>query len=284
MEILGDDEEDRSYADRPPFDPRATAWAPGTTAFRTVAPPDVNAPGHEPQAGRDDAAQRRTAPAAAWSEPLTGSAAPSLDLGEQARDPHWEQTWNTGPVPLSTVRVDPGEANQPGAGAPPDAQGATRRTRHTGPIGVVGAPGTPGPPGTDPAGHPVQAPPPAQPAPVLPLSPRDKVVGTVASPEALGVAGVMSAFGTAVSSLPMIFAFASPTQSPRSQLDAYAMTFAFGGVLAIALGIAACLRLRADGHPLTRGLAGASVILGLLLIVLAAFTSIHAGDMPTDFG
>jgi hypothetical protein len=258
MEILGDDEEDRSVPDRPPVDP-PTAWAPGTTAFRSAALPDRNPDGRDAQAGRNVVVQRQTGGIA---RPL-GGRAPVLDLGEQARDPAWEQTWNTGPVPLTTVRVDDAP--------PPPADPAL--------AGVAAAPPPGGlPTATPPAGTPQVAA--APPVPAAPLSPRAQLVGTITSAEAMGVAGVLMAFGTSVSSLPMLLAFTSNTDTPRGQYETFAMTFALGGLVAVALGAAACLRLRADSHPLVRGMAGAAVILGIVLVVLAAFVTIQASSLP----
>jgi len=265
MEILGDDEEDRSLPDRPPVDP-PTAWDPGTTAFRSAAPPDGNPGGRDAQSGRNLVTQRRTGggdaagggtgtrTAGAFAHPL-GGRAPVLDLGEQARDPAWEQTWNTGPVPLTTVRVDD---------APP-------------PDPALAGPAVATPPGGLPAGTPPAG---TAAAPVAPLTVRDQLVGTVASPEAMGLAGVIMAFGTSISSLPMLLAFTSGTDTPRGQYEAFAMTFALGGLVALALGVAACLRLRAESHQLVRGLAGAAVILGIVLVVLAAFVTIQASGLP----
>jgi hypothetical protein len=256
MEILGDDEEDRSVPDRPPVDP-PTAWDPGTTAFRSAALPDRNPGERDAQAGRNVVAQRHTG---GFARPL-GGRAPVLDLGEQARDPAWEQTWNTGPVPLTTVRVE--DAQPP----PPDpALAGTAVATPPGGLPAAAPPGTP------------QAA--AAPAVVAPLSPRAQLVGTITSAEAMGVAGVLMAFGTSVSSLPMLLAFTSGTNTQRDQYEAFAMTFALGGVLAIALGAAACLRLRPDGHPLVKGMAGAAVILGIALVVLAAFVTIQASSLP----
>jgi hypothetical protein len=241
VEILGDDEDDRAVSDGPPVDPRATAWAPGTSVFSSRAPDDRSATSRDPQDGRREDGQRL--------RPVTGAAAPALDLGEQARDPAWEQVWNTGPIPLSTVRVDAAETPGPVA-ATPDAA------------------------------VPAAAPPP-EPAPP-PAGARTLLVGTVASSESLGVAGVLVALATALSSFPSMFAFMSSTNGgPDEQFDAFAMSFALGGVLAVALGVAACLRLRPDSHPLVRGLAGGAVILGVLLVVLAAFTAIQVGDVQT---
>ena len=254
MEILGDDEEDRSLPDRPPVDP-PIAWAPGTTAFRSAALPDRNPGDRDAQAGRSVVPPRQTGELA---RPL-GGRAPVLDLGEQARDPAWEQTWNTGPVPLTTVRVDDAP--------PPPADPAL-----AGPA-VATPPG--GLPATTPPGGSPQA---AGAAPAA--SVRNQLVGTVASPEAMGVAGVLMAFGTSVSSLPMLLAFTSGTDTPRDQYEAFAMTFALGGLVALALGVAACLRLRAGSHPLVRGMAGAAVILGIALVVLAAFVTIQASGLP----
>jgi hypothetical protein len=245
VEILGDDEEDRSAADRPPVDPRTTAWAPGTTPFRSAAPTDRSATGREPQAGRGEPAQRLRSLAG----PVTGSAA-ALDLGEQARDPAWEQLWNTGPVPLSTVRVDAAPDGAPEAHTAPDA------------------------------GAHAAAPPAAVPS-AAPLGPRAQLIATVASSESLGVAGVLIALATSIASFPSLFGLMGSGGNSRSMFDAFAMAFALGGVLAAALGVAACLRLRPDSHPIVRGLAGAAVILGLVLVTLAAFTAIQAGDVPT---
>jgi hypothetical protein len=247
VEILGDDEDDRTVADGPPVDPRATAWAPGSSVFSSRAPDDGSATSHDSQDGRRDGAQRL--------RPVTGAAAPALDLGEQARDPAWEQVWNTGPIPLSTVRVDadeaPAPAAQPAAGDAPAAAAAV----------PTAAPAAP------------------------PAGPRALLVGTVASSESLGVAGVFVALATALSSFPSMFAFMSNTGgSPSEQFDAFAMSFALGGVLAAALGVGACLRLGPGSHPLVRGLAGGAVILGVLLVVLAAFTAIQVGDVQTFEG
>jgi len=244
VEILGDDEDDRAVGDGPPVDPRTTAWAPGTSVFSSGAPDDRSASYRDPQDGRQDGRQdggqrlRRVA----------GGASPALDLGEQARDPAWEQVWNTGPIPLSTVRVDAPEPAAPAAA--PDA--------------VTDAPAA--------------APLPATATP--PTSPRALLVGTVASAESLGVAGVIVALGTAVSSFPQVFAFMSnPTGDAGDQLDIFAMAFALGGVIAAGLGVTACLRLRPDSHPLVRGLAGGAVILGVILVSLAALTAIQAADV-----
>jgi hypothetical protein len=272
MEILGDDEEDRSLADRPPVDP-PIAWASGTTAFRSAALPDGNPDGGDPQSGRNLVAQRRTGESGGagtgvggvFARPL-GGRAPVLDLGEQARDPAWEQTWNTGPVPLTTVRVE----DAPPAPADPALAGNPR----------VGTPPGGIPAATPPGGQP-QA---AQPVPAAPQSVRNQLLGTVASPEAMSVAGVLMAFGTSISSLPMLLTFASGTSTPRTQYDAFAMTFALGGLVAVALGVAACLRLRPDSHPLVRGMAGAAIILGIVLVVLAAFITIQASGVPAEFG
>ena len=240
MEILGDDEDDRAVGDGPPVDPRATAWAPGAPVFSAGAPDDRSATYREPQDGRPEAQRLRR---------VTRAASPALDLGEQARDPAWEQVWNTGPIPLSTVRVDAPE-----------------------PTVVAAAPGEPAATPVSPTALPVtEAPPP---------SPRALLVGTVASAESLGVAGVMVALGTAISSFPQVFAFMSnPTGDAGDQLDIFAMAFAMGGVLAAGLGLAACLRLRPDSHPLARGLAGGAVILGVILVSLAALTAIQAADV-----
>jgi len=267
MEILGDDEEDRSLPDRPPVDP-PTAWDPGTTAFRSAAPPDGNPGGRDAQSGRNLVTQRRTGgddaagtgAGGVFTHPL-GGRAPVLDLGEQARDPAWEQTWNTGPVPLTTVRVD--DATPPPDLTLADALGATP------PGGLPAA--------TPPATTPQAA---AAAAPAAPLTVRNQLVGTIASAEAMGVAGVLMAFGTSISSLPMLLAFTSGTDTPRGQYEAFAMTFALGGLVALALGVAACLRLRAESHQLVRGLAGAAVILGIVLVVLAAFVTIQASGLP----
>jgi len=269
MEILGDDEEDRSVPD-PPVDP-PTPWAPGTTTFRPAAPPDRNPGGRDAQAGRNLVGQRH-APAddgtgvgvgGAFARPL-GGRAPVLDLGEQARDPAWEQTWNTGPVPLTTVRV--------ADASPPPADPA------------LGGLATGTPPGRRPTAAPAGTPQAAAAAlPAAPPTARAQLVGTIASSEAMGVAGVLMALGTSVSSLPMLLAFTGGADTPRSQYEMFATTFAIGGLLAVALGVAACLRLRSDSHPLVRGLAGAAVILGTVLVVLAAFVTIQAGDLPTQF-
>jgi hypothetical protein len=257
MEILGDDEEERSVPDRPPVDP-PTVWAPGTTTFRSAALHDRNPGDVDAQAGRNVVVQRQTG---GFARPL-GGRAPVLDLGEQARDPVWEQTWNTGPVPLSTVRVED---------APPLPDPALAAAATSTPPG--GLPAATPPVGTPQAGA-------AAPVPPAPLSPRAQLVGTIASPEAMGVAGVLMAFGTSVSSLPMLLAFTSGTDTPRGQYETFAMTFALGGLVAIALGAAACLRLRADSHPLVKGMAGAAVILGIALVVLAAFVTIQASSLP----
>jgi hypothetical protein len=149
---------------------------------------------------------------------------------------------------------------------------------------LAGDPRVATPPGGIPAAAPPGgAPPAAQPVPAAPQSVRNQLVGTVASPEAMGVAGVLMAFGTSVSSLPMLLAFTSGTNTPRSQYESFAMTFALGGLVALALGAAACLRLRPDSHPLVRGMAGAAVILGIVLVVLAAFVTIQASGLPAEF-
>ena len=243
MEILGDDEDDRAVPDGPPVDPRATAWAPGTSVFPSNASDDRSATYRDAQDGRREGGQRL--------RPVPGAAAPALDLGEQARDPAWEQVWNTGPIPLSTVRVEAPAAPGPVAAAPDAAAPAA-------------APAVPAPEPPPPAGA------------------RTLLVGTVASSESLGVAGVLVALATALSSFPSMFAFMSSTSGgPSEQFDAFAMSFALGGVLAGALGAGACLRLRPDSHPLVRGLAGGAVILGVLLVILAAFTAIQVGDVQT---
>ena len=279
MEILGDDEEDRSAADRPPVDPRATAWAPGTAALRSAALPDRNAGGRHAQAGPGDGAYRRggadRGTGGAFASPL-GGRAPVLDLGEQARDPAWEQTWNTGPLPpLTTVRVD--DARRP--------PGPTLAGPTTPPAGQPAAPESPGAPDAPGAAHVPGAPLATGTAPVAaaPASVRNVLVGTIAAAESLGVSGVLIAFGTSLTSLPSLFAFMPASATPRSQYEVFAMTFALGGVLAVVLGVAACLRLKPDSHPLVRGLAGAAVILGLTLVTLAAFTTIHASDVQPGY-
>jgi hypothetical protein len=257
MEILGDDGDDRAVTDRPPVDPGATVWAPQSSGYRPGAPYDRSATGPDPQTGRT--------PAGTGRRPAAGGSSAALDLGEQARDPAWEQVWNTGPIPLDTVRVDPVVAGDAAAGGDErDAREARERA----------ATGIPGP-------RPVPAP---QPEPAPPAGPRALLVGTVASAESLSVAGVLVAVTTAISSFPSLYAFVGGSGGPREQYEAFAMTFALGGLIAAALGVAACLRLKPDTHPLVRGLAGGAVILGVLLVVLAAFTTIQAGDLPSPEG
>src|SRR4029450_9082679 len=99
------------------------------TAFRSAALPDGNPDGGDSQSGRNLVAQRRTAEGGGAGSGVGGAVgrqrggrAPVLDLGEQARDPAWEQTWNTGPVPLTTVRVE----DAPPARAAPALAGPRR--------------------------------------------------------------------------------------------------------------------------------------------------------------
>jgi hypothetical protein len=253
VEILGDDEDDGSVVDRSPVEPRATAWDPGTPAFRPGEPDDRSVTARDPQSGRGDGAQRLRS--------VRGAAEPALDLGEQARDPAWERVWNTDPIPLSTVRVEPDDA--PGD-AGPDAGTAPARDTGTPADTAPSAPIAPATP-ADATG---------------PVGLRALLLGTIASAEALALTGVIVAIGTSVNSLTSMLAFLSPTSTPRDQLDAFAMAYALGGILAAALGVAACLRLRPHSNQVVRGLAGAAVLLGVLLLVLAAFTTIQAGNIP----
>jgi hypothetical protein len=261
VEILGDDEEDRTVTERPPVDPGATVWAPQSSGLRPGAPYDRSATTGE--------AQTRRTPSGRGPRTAPGGISPALDLGEQARDPAWEQAWNTDPIPLETVRVESSQADADGSAG--DA-GVTDLTDRRQPAG-----------GTVPGQRVAPQRPPAP-----PQSPRALLLGTLASAEALAVAGVLIAVVTATSSFPSLFAFVGSTGGPKEQFEAFATMFTIGGLLAAALGVAACLRLKPDTHPVVRGLAGGAVILGVVLLVLAAVTTIQAGDLPSptdsDYG
>jgi hypothetical protein len=107
----------------------------------------------------------------------------------------------------------------------------------------------------------------------------------VLSSESLGTAGlvvgILALLGPPLLRLQMMFFV--PATSPREQMSITANAITAGSVVALVLGIGALLRLRPDPSTLARTVAGASTILGLVLIAVALWFRSQAAALPTSF-
>jgi hypothetical protein len=157
---------------------------------------------------------------------------------------------------------------------PHDANGATAPASTTTPDGATS--GNP----TDPGAGPPVAPDGVVPQPVaVPDSPLAKLTWVLGAAESLALSGAAVVVAAAIATWPMLFMFLGQEIGP--DLTDFMIAVGVCGLLGGGLGIAAILRLRPETHPLVRGCAGCAVVLGLLLIVIAAIGTIQASGEHT---
>jgi hypothetical protein len=108
---------------------------------------------------------------------------------------------------------------------------------------------------------------------------------TVLSSEALGTAGLVVAFLALLAPplLRMQMMFFVPATSPREQALVTANAITAGSVVALVLGLGALLRLRPEPSTLAKTVAGASTVLGLLVVAVALWYRAQANGLPTSF-
>lgn len=174
---------------------------------------------------------------------------PAVDLGEQSSEATWEERRDTGSIRLPHAGND----------APPDDAGRGDGSKPGDPASTV--------PKDEPAAE----------ASTEPQSTRALLLSVMAGAETLGLSGVLVALVVSTSTLPTVLAYLDVESTPGEQLEVYAAVYGMGGLVALALGIAATLRLRRASHPFVRGCAGSAVVLGLLLVATAALLAIQAG-------
>jgi hypothetical protein len=122
-------------------------------------------------------------------------------------------------------------------------------------------------------------------APVRPEGPaagRSRVpraVSALLAPEALGLAGLVLAVTS--TALPSQVSWAWITVSSQQEaIRTQTTTMGVSGVVALALGVAALLRLPPAPSPLARATGGAATILGLLVVAVAAYGRWQASNLP----
>ncbi len=114
---------------------------------------------------------------------------------------------------------------------------------------------------------------------------------TVFAPEALGIAGLLVAVvGATTTGFSPFVVMIHPElldgtpNSERSLPDLYGSLVGLFGLLALALGVAAVLRVRPTSSAWTRGVAGAAVLLAAFMLLATAYALWTTGDptAPSD--
>ena len=111
-----------------------------------------------------------------------------------------------------------------------------------------------------------------------------RMLGVVVSAESFALAGVLVAVSSYLSVAPLFLTAIADQWEPDEIMKRFATSFGLGGVLAMAFGALGTWRSAPRTSALIKGCAGAAVLLGFVLVVLAAYLTVTGSGLsePTS--
>ena len=108
--------------------------------------------------------------------------------------------------------------------------------------------------------------------------------GVISSAESFALAGVLIAVSSYLSVAPLFLSTDGDQWEPAEMMRRFAAGFGLGGLLAMAFGALGIWRSAQGTSALVKGCAGAAVLLGAVLVLLAAYLTVTSSGLsePTS--